>query len=444
MSIAKLRKGGRSRFVISGAVSGDSFTVPAGQRISSLMVENVSGHQLQAIPISGVQGGTITVFTINGVDFIGSSIANADTAVAVAGKIMGNQTALKALAKTGWSAWYNPLVATVYLYGNFSTVQSAVAIVSTGGVTQTIGGSATAGTATIRSVPTLSFNTTLSNTPVQTLTISGTLTANGTALTIAGATFMTAASNGAGIVSGDSVSTIVTKILAYTPGIQELLGLGLVLTGNASTGVLTLTGTYTRVLSAQSNTVTGFTGLTFATTWTQVVAGTAAANDLLTAGNLSVAQRNVSETLPASLTGPSLSYVPASNVSSYLYTFSGSSSTAGTIYINGNVYTIGTQASLALFVTAVSNLSIPGFVLTTNGSTTVTATQIAGGTGWDQPTIVIGTITGITYTLTTVTPKDRVVYLNFTVSNTSGTPNGGYPAQGAGQFNVYAMLDKFN
>lgn len=423
---SKIRKGGRSRFVLNNAVVGDTFILPRGNRLTGFYVENINAPQVQTLTVAGGPIGVApSVLTINGVDFLtGSGIIAGDTIATFVTKVLNNATAQVALAKTGWAMTGNTVTGILTLTGKFTSVQSAVAAVSTSMTTLTL-----TGTATVVTAPTFSVSSTPLSVPVQTLTITGTaLSANPTVWTIAGAVFL-----GAGLASGDTVATVITKTLAYTPGLNTLSASGLTLEGNPSAGTLTLRSTYARSLGAQSVTATTFTGLTVPGTFTQVIAGASAGVDVVTSQSLSLAYRNVADQTSNVQAGKA--FVGQGAVSSYTYTFTGSSSTAGSIYIAGVPYNLGSAGSQNAFAALVGALNIPGFTLSVS-TNTVTFTQVASGAGYDIPTVALGTITGMAIALTASTQADAVYYLNIVPTT--------YGAVGPGQYNFYAMLEKFN
>jgi len=452
---SKIRKGGESRWVLTGLQQGDSFTVPRGHNIRSMVAETVAVNQIHTITVSGTlsagtadvritpSGGTLVTFTglLNGSKTAAATVAQmlTSTYAAQVASLAAQGYALSVITNTSTTA------ATVVLQGAFSSVKTGVVVSITTGYTQTWAGAVTGGTASISTVPTLAIGATPPVAEVQTIPIAGTASTTApTVVTIGGADFL-----GAGLAIGDTPSTSVTKLLAYTAGVVALQQAGWYLTGNASTGTLTLTATSPASNASLVTTVTTTqAGLTYAGgatsgTATRAISGSRP-TEFMTATSSTVTT-NTLTSLTSSIASGKAYTIPA-NVSTYTLTFSGSSITAGTLFINGNQYTLASAPSTSsALATAVAALNVPGFTLVASSSTVV-FTQVATGAGWDIPTFVFGTITGTSLTagITSSTPADNVYYIS-TSSSTIGTnPLLGTLPNGYGRYNLYILMEKWN
>ena len=440
---SKIRKGGKTRYVISNALIGDSFIVPTGNRIYNMYTENVSAPQVQTAAVVGTSGANASAFTItpaggSAADFFTGAGANVplsgDTPAVLIGKLLNNTTAIAVLKKQGWSLAGNTTTGTLYLFGTFpgTAAQGANVFAISGTTTQTVAGGVGGGSASIATVPTVSLSSTPLVVGYQTLTLTGTVTsAVFTVFTIAGVLFA-----GAGFVQGDSIATTITRLLSYTPGLQALNAIGMNLTGNANTGVLTLTSLYARVFAAQAVSVTGGTGITVPGTFTQVVAGVAASADLYPATALLAQTRQIQDGSATLVTTNGKNFTPAFNVTTYTFTFATTSTSAGTMYVNGNPLNIATGQTPTQIAQTVLSSMVLGFIDSATAGA-ITFTQNAPGAGFDIPIISMGTVGGTTVSLTATTPHDTTYYVNI-------VPTATFPVSGIGQYNIYLLLEKFN
>lgn len=362
MAVAALKRGGPGRFVLKNAAPMDTFTLPAGVRIRSLIAENTL--------VSGVKNMNIQTFTFTtgtagttGVTFDGVTLFTAASeashgafgarfAAAFAGGVTGASGCV-------WNAIPTATQGVVIVYSKPTRYVVSSGLVVGGGV-GTIGGltgaATVAGVSAYGGAPTISIGSTPPVLAVNQFTVTAGVSAAGVIL-VDGAYIQ--------VFATDTTPALVAARIAASNLWGATNGPWTV---TASGATVTMTGIVPKAATVATPSIfVGATGFTVSSV-TALVTGVAPGAQLVSGYALPVGA-------PSTYNGDvtivgTQNYRPASSLDVGTYVFSGTNTAGQTFTLGNTIVTTTSTTSTQIVIDAAAKINaIPGYVASSTGST---------------------------------------------------------------------------